>query len=961
MADFQYSRRAILKTGVFASLLGSGIISASRATQSQQLVSTSFEQASVGESEPTSPWYLFNNGGTVEISKSVASDGDQSYFTGNAPLGDPGAIAVELDLQQVDSILFDVYAVSNDPSYGNIKVSLDEAGYPNPGEKNIWSFNQLDGVPPYGGENKWQRDVTIDFSDYVKERPVVFWVDGDNSAYWDNIRVVEEGSTQNSSGDNILWAFETNKDVFSSPTVVGDTVYIGSFDENTYALDATTGDQKWASQTGYWPLSSPTVVGDTVYDGSFDGNVYALNATTGDQKWLFQTGEIIASSPTVVDGTVFVGSNDNNVYALDAATGNQQWCFETGDWVKSSPTVVEGTVFVGSNDNNVYALDTATGDQEWVFETGDIVISSPTVVEGTVFVGSNDDNVYALEAATGNQEWVFQTGSSVESTPTVKNSTVFVGSNDNNVYALDAATGDRQWLFQTGSSIKSSPTVVEGTVFVGSNDNNVYALDTATGDQEWVFETGDIVISSPTVVEGTVFVGSNDNKVYALDAGVSGSSEGSRVTLGTLGHHHTWADITSLEPLTAEMVTTSISNNFVEMESRGMLESLFVDIKDSFAPPGVGVDPDKNEAYINVDVEVSIPDADRRNIEDVTLTLESDGIEFGQDQQDEGMRRESAETFRYENLRVRTEAQVGLTRIRAILQGISRLMGAAGVPGEAGPLEETIQANTEAYPDVYLAAIEVTYGDGSTDTITIDERLPRYIDVCPENQLMAVNPLNYPQPHCNLDNYTDEDLQNARSYAVLSPASLLVEDTNGNRIGRVQTDKGWETVDEISNVFYSGALNQEFVLVPDADSYRVIAQGTDSGTMTIQIDEPADEDGQITSEVYEDIPVDTDTTAELPTDDSAIRLDDSGDGDFDQTVSPAEKITWTNRDYVNASFNAPPDTSPVLEADEDTSHEDNDTDNVDGDGPGFGVAGAIAGLGGAGYLLKRRLDEEDSE
>ncbi len=841
MADFQYSRRAILKTGVFASLLGSGIISASRATQSQQLVSTSFEQASVGESEPTSPWYLFNNGGTVEISKSVASDGDQSYFTGNAPLGDPGAIAVELDLQQVDSILFDVYAVSNDPSYGNIKVSLDEAGYPNPGEKNIWSFNQLDGVPPYGGENKWQRDVTIDFSDYVKERPVVFWVDGDNSAYWDNIRVVEEGSTQNSSGDNILWAFETNKDVFSSPTVVGDTVYIGSFDENTYALDATTGDQKWASQTGYWPLSSPTVVGDTVYDGSFDGNVYALNATTGDQKWLFQTGEIIASSPTVVDGTVFVGSNDNNVYALDAATGNQQWCFETGDWVKSSPTVVEGTVFVGSNDNNVYALDTATGDQEWVFETGDIVISSPTVVEGTVFVGSND------------------------------------------------------------------------------------------------------------------------NKVYALDAGVSGSSEGSRVTLGTLGHHHTWADITSLEPLTAEMVTTSISNNFVEMESRGMLESLFVDIKDSFAPPGVGVDPDKNEAYINVDVEVSIPDADRRNIEDVTLTLESDGIEFGQDQQDEGMRRESAETFRYENLRVRTEAQVGLTRIRAILQGISRLMGAAGVPGEAGPLEETIQANTEAYPDVYLAAIEVTYGDGSTDTITIDERLPRYIDVCPENQLMAVNPLNYPQPHCNLDNYTDEDLQNARSYAVLSPASLLVEDTNGNRIGRVQTDKGWETVDEISNVFYSGALNQEFVLVPDADSYRVIAQGTDSGTMTIQIDEPADEDGQITSEVYEDIPVDTDTTAELPTDDSAIRLDDSGDGDFDQTVSPAEKITWTNRDYVNASFNAPPDTSPVLEADEDTSHEDNDTDNVDGDGPGFGVAGAIAGLGGAGYLLKRRLDEEDSE
>ncbi len=34
----------------------------------------------------------------------------------------------------------------------------------------------------------------------------------------------------------------------------------------------------------------------------------------------------------------------------------------------------------------------------------------------------------------------------------------------------------------------------------------------------------------------------------------------------------------------------------------------------------------------------------------------------------------------------------------------------------------------------------------------------------------------------------------------------------------------------------------------------------------------------------------------------------------------------------------------------------------DGFGPGFAVGGALAGLGGAGYLLKRRLnDEEPSE
>ena len=79
--------------------------------------------------------------------------------------------------------------------------------------------------------------------------------------------------------------------------------------------------------------------------------------------------------------------------------------------------------------------------------------------------------------------------------------------------------------------------MAEGTVFVGSGDTNLYAVDAATGEQEWAFETDAQVYSSPTVAEGTVFVGSLGGNLYAVDPGVSGSSEGSRVMLGTLGHH----------------------------------------------------------------------------------------------------------------------------------------------------------------------------------------------------------------------------------------------------------------------------------------------------------------------------------------------------------------------------------------------------------------------------------------
>jgi outer membrane protein assembly factor BamB len=321
------------------------------------------------------------------------------------------------------------------------------------------------------------------------------------------------------------WEFETGDTVGSSPTVVGGTVYIGSFDNRVYALDAEDGTEQWAFEAGGEVLSSPTVVDGTVYVGSYSDNLYAVDAATGDQQWAFETSGVIWSSPTVVDSTVYVGSWDNNLYAVDATTGDQQWAFETGGpRVWSSPAVIGGTVYVGSGDKNLYAVDAATGDQRWAFETGNMIWSSPTVVDGTVYVGSEDSNVYALDAADGSEEWAFQTGAWVDSSPTVVDDTVYVGSE--NLYAIDASTGDQQWAFETGGDVESSPTVIDDTVYVGSYDENLYAVDVATGDQQWVFETGDRIYSSPTVVADPA----------------NGGSIGSRVNQGTLGHHHVFAE-----------------------------------------------------------------------------------------------------------------------------------------------------------------------------------------------------------------------------------------------------------------------------------------------------------------------------------------------------------------------------------------------------------------------------------
>jgi outer membrane protein assembly factor BamB len=332
------------------------------------------------------------------------------------------------------------------------------------------------------------------------------------------------------SGLSLNWYLPTGGNVDSSPAVVNGVVYVGSADDNIYALNAATGAKLWSFTTGNSVESSPAVVNGVVYIGSDDGNLYALNAATGALKWSYftftagdrtentcpscRTPAPVISAPAVVNGVVYFGSSNNNVYALNASTGDFLWSFATGNSVTSSPAVANGVVYVGSTDDNVYALNAATGAELWSYTTGNAVTSSPAVANGAVYIGSDDYNLYALNAATGALLWSFLTGPF--SAPAVANGVVYIGSFNSNVYALNAATGAFLWSFHTGNLVDSSPAVANGVVYVGSVDKNVYALNAATGTELWSFTTRSFVNSSPAVVNGAVYIGSTDYNIYAF-------------------------------------------------------------------------------------------------------------------------------------------------------------------------------------------------------------------------------------------------------------------------------------------------------------------------------------------------------------------------------------------------------------------------------------------------------------
>jgi outer membrane protein assembly factor BamB len=91
---------------------------------------------------------------------------------------------------------------------------------------------------------------------------------------------------------------------------------------NSNSSAPVTNQTAWRFNTG-GPVDSPTVAGGLVYVGSYDDKVYALDASNGDLIWSYTTDDMVVSSPAVANGIVYIGSYDHMVYAFGPSQSSQ--------------------------------------------------------------------------------------------------------------------------------------------------------------------------------------------------------------------------------------------------------------------------------------------------------------------------------------------------------------------------------------------------------------------------------------------------------------------------------------------------------------------------------------------------------------------------------------------------------------------------------------------------------------
>ena len=104
---------------------------------------------------------------------------------------------------------------------------------------------------------------------------------------------------------------------YASAAVDNDLVVIGSRDNKVWAIDRKTGKRRWDYLTDHKVDGSAVIVGDRVFVGSFDKRFYVLDKK-GQKVADFELDGAIMGSPAVAGGCVVIGTEKGTVYCFGA-------------------------------------------------------------------------------------------------------------------------------------------------------------------------------------------------------------------------------------------------------------------------------------------------------------------------------------------------------------------------------------------------------------------------------------------------------------------------------------------------------------------------------------------------------------------------------------------------------------------------------------------------------------------
>jgi outer membrane protein assembly factor BamB len=126
--------------------------------------------------------------------------------------------------------------------------------------------------------------------------------------------------------NRVQWRYAPDEAVTirGSAAVTPEAVIYGDIAGAVRRLSMANGTVQWTFKAkGGGVESSPTIVGQRVFIGGNGGRLYCLDLADGKEIWSFDTGAGITATPAVADGRMVVGATDGPVYCFGAKAGRR--------------------------------------------------------------------------------------------------------------------------------------------------------------------------------------------------------------------------------------------------------------------------------------------------------------------------------------------------------------------------------------------------------------------------------------------------------------------------------------------------------------------------------------------------------------------------------------------------------------------------------------------------------------
>ncbi|MEZ4872526.1 MAG: PQQ-binding-like beta-propeller repeat protein [Bdellovibrionales bacterium] len=250
-------------------------------------------------------------------------------------------------------------------------------------------------VNVYNGKTNWVFPIRSEGTGTpMVHDGIVYFISGNNIAYALDI----------TSGRQV-WLYNRRSTTMlsirggSQPSVYKNQVLLGFNDGFLVSLDQKKGLMKWQkklnSKKRFTDIDArPIVLDDRIYVASFDEALYCLDANTGQQIWRYDEGGYAAVS--IDEDRVYFSTTQYNIVALDKSSGKKIWNYASENGYLTQPQLYKSTVVVGESDGALLALDAQSGKKLGDFFPGRGVTSSAAIdnESGDLFFISKEANLY---------------------------------------------------------------------------------------------------------------------------------------------------------------------------------------------------------------------------------------------------------------------------------------------------------------------------------------------------------------------------------------------------------------------------------------------------------------------------------------------------------------------------------------------------------------------------------------